>query len=310
MIFFIIVSALVILSLVVWFYFFKMAFVRRKTSDIENLNSRANRPLLPYRDIVESGMEFIRTKPHQTITVNSFDGLRLFADYYENPGSNTTMLLFHGYRSAGKRDFCCAVKMYYEMGMNVLLVDQRSHSRSEGKLITFGVKERKDVLSWVDLILRKFPVNSIMLGGMSMGATTVLLSAGLDLPENVKGIIADCGFTSPEEIICEVARKSFRINARPLMPFLDILCRIFGKFSFRGISTVKSLSENERPVLIIHGNDDNFVPVEMSKRSYNAMKSERKYICLVDGANHGFSFLVDPKRVSGELERFISECCS
>lgn len=310
MIFFIIISAFILLILAVCFYFFKVAFIRRKICNIENLNSRANRPLLPYREIIEKGMEFNRTQPHQTLNVKSFDGLNLFADYYENKNSDTTMILFHGYRSSGKRDFCCAVQMYYEMGMNVLLVDQRSHSRSEGKLITFGIKERKDVVSWVDLILQKFPVKSIILGGMSMGATTVLLSAGLNLPQNVKGIIADCGFTSPREIICEVARKSFRINARILLPLINLFCLVFGRFSIYEASTVKALKDNKIPVLFIHGNADDFVPVRMTKQSYEAMECADKYICLVDGAGHGFSFLVDTKRVRGELERFITKCRS
>lgn len=307
MIWFIIISAVVLLLLIVLAVFFKIAFVRGNLSAVNNLDSPVNRPLVPFKKTVEKGMEFINQQPHKELQIKSFDGLKLYADYYEN-NSDATIILFHGYRSSGRRDFCCAVEMYYKMGMNVLLVDQRSHGRSEGRLITYGVKERYDVLKWVDFVNKEYNAPKILLGGMSMGATTVLLSAGLDLPSNVKGIIADCGFTSPKDIILKVAKQSFKINAKPIFPIFNAMCRILGKFDMNGVSTANALKENEIPVLLIHGKSDNFVPVEMSQTAFNSMSGDKKYICLVDGADHGFSFLIEPQRVREELEKFIGDC--
>ena len=65
----------------------------------------------------------------------------------------------------------------------------------------FGLIERFDCLEWVEWATAKCGSElPIYLCGVSMGATTVLMAAGLELPENVHGITADCGFTSPHAI--------------------------------------------------------------------------------------------------------------
>lgn len=303
----IIIGVLLIAFAVILVFLFKFAFVRADLAMANDLDSAMNKPLQPYREMIEQGQEFIKNHPFEWKTVESFDGLRLAARYYRRDGADRTMMLFHGYRSTGTRDFSCAVKSYYNMGMNVLLVDQRAHGSSEGKLITFGVKERRDVLTWIDHILNEEGEDMrIFLGGMSMGATTVLLSAGLDLPKNVKGIIADCGYTSPIDIIRKVAVQMFKVRGVVLIPLMNLGCRILGHFSLYGISTTDALRDNRIPLLFIHGKKDNFVPMEMSQKSYDAAGGPKK-ILLVDGADHGFSYLIDPDGVSETLEAFIAE---
>ncbi len=298
-------AVLIIIFSAVIVWLFRFAFVRGDESQIEDLDSKLNKPLVPYRKFVENGMAFVKNQPYEEIFTKSFDGLRLYGRYYKHEKADCTMILFHGYRSLGTRDFSCAVQMYYEAGLNVLLVDQRAHGKSEGKLITFGVKERRDVLSWIERILQyEGEGQRIMLGGMSMGATTVLLSTELGLPKNVCGIIADCGFTSPIDIIRKVAVQHFKIKGTVILPILNLFCRLFGKFSLYGVSTEEALKNNEIPVMIIHGKADDFVPVQMSELSYSANKGE-KMLVIVEKADHGFSFLVDPYYVGENLKTFI-----
>lgn len=294
----------IFLATVLW-WFFKFAFVRGGEEQVADLDSDLNKPLIPYRKFVEKGMAFVKEQPYEELYAESFDGLRLYGRYYRHENADCTMILFHGYRSLGIRDFSCAVQMYYEAGLNVLLVDQRAHGKSEGKLITFGVKERRDVLSWINRLLEyDGNIKRILLGGMSMGATTVMLSTELGLPQNVCGIIADCGFTSPIDIIRKVAVQHFKIKGTVVLPILNLICKLFGKFSLYGVSTETALKNNEIPIMIIHGKADNFVPVEMSERAYSANKGE-KLLVIVDNADHGFSFLVDPYYVGENLKNFI-----
>ena len=306
MAFIIIVSAAAVLIFTATIiYFFTVAFVKMKKGDLEDINHRENRMLIPYRDIVEKGLEFIRKSPYVWVETVSFDGLRLAARYYDN-GKNKTILLFHGYRSAAARDFCVAVEMYSKMGFNVLLADQRAHGRSEGRLITFGVKESRDVISWVEYVNAKYGTEKIALGGMSMGATTVLLACGRGLPDNVKCIVADCGFSSPADIIKIVAKKNFKINADFFLPLLDLCCKIFGNFSIMGISTEDALKKVKIPVFFIHGESDGFVPCDMSKKGFEAI-SDRAELVTVYGADHGMSFLKDTEKVYTGLEKFLEK---
>ncbi len=300
-----IIFAIIVLFLAVVLFFFNITFVRTNKVDVDDLNSKQNEFLKPYYDTLKSGMEFIDTKEHKRFETISFDGLKLSARYYDQ-NRDKTIILFHGYRSSAKHDFSCAVKMYCDMGFNILLVDQRAHGLSEGRLITFGVKESCDVISWIEFVNAKFSPKQIVLSGLSMGATTVLLSLRFNMPQNVKCVVADCGFTSPVDIIKKVARQVFKIDADVFLPCMDLLCRLFGKFSIRNISTVDTVKNSKLPILLIHGKQDNFVPCEMSQAAFNSSKEHIKLV-LVEGADHGLSFLVDTELVLGHLTEFFNK---
>ena len=292
--------AIILLAL---YWAFKTAFMRNNM----RLVSFETGPLAEYKSVFDNSLNYINKLACEKVFLTSFDGVRLVGYYYDNSSSNT-ILLFHGYRSDGKFDFACAVKFYIELGLNVLVVDQRGNGESGGKLITFGIKERKDAVCWANFINDKYSPKNIFLSGVSMGATTVLMASNLDLPKNVRGIIADCGFTAPADIIKKVAQQAFGINAEPILPALNLMCRIFGKFSLYDSTTVKALSESNIPVFFIHGKCDGFVPCEMTEISYKSAKAE-KYICLVENADHGISFLVDTENIQNQITRFVNEHC-
>lgn len=305
MTFLIILAAVLLCFVVVVMYFFSVAFVKHNVENTDDLDAKVNKPLEKYKARIKSGMDYIDKKPSKRVNVISHDGLKLSARYFDNH-SDKTVLLFHGYRSSAARDFSCAVEMYSKMGFNILLCDQRSHGRSEGKLITFGVKESRDVLSWVEFVTAQYSPEKIVLGGMSMGATTVLLSLSQQLPDTVKAVVADCGFTSPVDIIKMVAKKSFRINASFFIPFLNLACLIIGHFSITKANTVDSVKQSNIPVLLIHGENDGFVPCEMSKQTYEGSDGKAQLL-LVKGADHGLSFLVDEQQVLSGIEEFLKK---
>ncbi len=275
--------------------------------DLENIDDIGNKPLWEYRDVIKSGLDYIKNRDAIWVNTLSYDGLKLKARYFDN-NCKDTIIIFHGYRSAAARDFSCAVQMYTRLGFNVLLVDQRSHGRSEGRLITFGIKESKDVISWINYANKNLKAQNIALGGMSMGATTVLLACEHNLPENVRCIIADSGFTSPADIINKVARQHFKINAKYFLPILNVFCVIFGRFSLFSMNTVDAIQKCDLPILFIHGKDDTFVPCNMSETNYQAIK-HRAEILLVEKANHGMGFLVDSEKVYSTLESFLKRNC-
>lgn len=303
--FLIIGSALLLCFVAVIMYFFSIAFVKQNFSDVDDLDSKTNEPIAEYKGKIKSGMDYITARDYKWVKTVSYDGLELAARYFDN-GEKKTVILFHGYRSSALRDFSCAVEMYTKMGFNVLLCDQRSHGRSEGRLITFGVKESCDVVSWVEFANAHFDPEKIVLGGMSMGATTVLLSLKYNLPDNVKAVVADCGFTSPVAIIKKVARQHFRINATFFIPFLNIACLIFGNFSITKDSTVQTVKNSNIPIMLIHGENDNFVPCDMSRETIKEAGENCKLLIIKD-ADHGLSFLVDEQKVVKEIGSFLEE---
>lgn len=239
------------------------------------------------------------------VETTSFDGLSLRGKWVPADQPKATILLFHGYRTHYLHDFAGIFSMYHAMGLNLLLVRQRSHGESEGRYITFGVRERRDVLSWVDFHNRAHGMDNVFLGGMSMGASTVLFAAGEELPPNVRGITADCGFSSPAEIIGHVIRKDFHLPARPVLPLVEVWARTLGGFSLWECDSRRTLARTKIPVLFIHGRADTFVPCSMSQAGYDCCASEKELL-LVERAGHGKSYLFEPDRLTKALVDFFN----
>ena len=241
----------------------------------------------------------------ESVTVKSYDKLKLFAKYYPADKDAPWMILFHGYRSHAERDFSGGLKYGIEHGYNVLLVDQRAHGNSEGRCLTFGIKERRDCLSWIDFVIEKAGENAkIVLYGMSMGAATVLMAAELRLPKNVVGIVADCGFSSPYGIIRKVV-KEMRYPTAVTTAFIRLGGIIFGGFDLCSASAAKAMESCDAPVLFIHGDGDKFVPHEMSRENYEHCRSQSKQILVVPNAGHGMSYMVDKEKYLATVTAFL-----
>lgn len=261
--------------------------------------------LEPYLEQMDEGRQwFLGMKPEK-VEIVSYDGLRLSGLYLINPEAKGTIILMHGYRMDGYTDFTCVYKKYYDLGYSLLNAFQRAHVDSEGEYITFGIKERFDCRDWAEYIADRFgPEHKIVLDGLSMGAATVLMAAGLELPENVKGVIADCGFTSPWEQLMFVVKNKYHLPARPLMDSVDIFAKLLGGFSFKEYSTLDAMKVNTRPILFLHGEADDFVPTYFSVRNFEACKAPKRLI-TVPNAAHGVSYLVDPDTCNAELDKFL-----
>lgn len=262
----------------------------------------------PYAEFAESipvAARWLLDHNAQDVQVTSFDGLTLRGKWVPAEHPKATIILFHGYHTHYLHDFAGIFSLYRSIGLNLLLVRQRSHGESGGKYITFGVHERRDVISWVEFHNRTHGVDNVFLGGMSMGASTVLFAAGEDLPPNVRGITADCGFSSPAEILGHVIRKDFHLPSRLVLPLMEVWARTLGGFSLYECNTRKALARSKTPILFIHGTADTFVPCAMSQSGYYACASERQ-IHLVQGAGHGRAYLFEPERLTKALVDFFN----
>ncbi len=301
------VASLAVLILVTAYICYRMAFsVPRRY--------RENPYFLPegedYAAVTEKSDELIDQilkMPCEPVEIKtSREGLRLRGRYYESAPGAPVNIMFHGYRSLALRDFSGGAQLALECGCNALLVDQRSHGESDGRCLGFGVTERYDLLDWVNYAIERFgPDTKIILTGMSMGAATVLMAAELPLPKNVVGIISDCGYSSPRAIIRRVISK-MKLPVGVAYAFVRLGGRIYGGFDIESSSAVSSLKGARVPVLFIHGEDDSFVPCDMSRENYEACAS-KKTLVTVPGAGHGLSYLVDYERYSRAVRQFIEE---
>lgn len=256
-------------------------------------------------DFVFSSDWFYTQKP-QTLRVMSYDGKMLSARFLPREDAKGTILLFHGYRSSGLLDFGPELEFLHRQGYNLLLCDQRAHGASQGRYMTFGVRERYDVLSWVTYLAQMLGAEHPMfLSGMSMGATTVLLASCFTFPANVRGVIADCGFSSPYAIMkCVLNERCKWLLAGLVLHPTDLFTRVFAGFSLHECATTDAVAATSLPVLFLHGSADHFVPCRMSQEAYDACAGERKLL-LISGAGHARAYLTDPPRVQSAMEDFL-----
>lgn len=273
---------------------FRMAFYvpKRKAADKEEFPIPRGRIYEPHRETMVAWMKEVRSLPHEDVSIVSFDGLTLRGKYYEYAPGAPIELMMHGYRGSSERDLCGGVQRCFALGRSALIIDQRGCGSSDGNVITFGINEYRDCLSWLDFMLARFgPDVKIILTGISMGASTVLMAAGTELPENVIGVLADCGYTSARDIIKTVIRK-MKLPENILYPFVKLGAKIFGHFDLEETSSIAAVAQCRVPVIFFHGENDNFVPCWMSRANFDACTAPKKLV-TVPGAGHGLSYLID-----------------
>lgn len=257
----------------------------------------------PYREVMRMIYHQLADRPFEEITITSHDNLKLYARYYHIKDGAPLDIGFHGYRSCCLTDFSGGSEISFGREHNLLLVDQRAHGKSEGTTITFGIQERFDCLDWINYAIDRFGDNTkIILYGISMGASTVLMASELDLPNNVKGIIADCPYSAPCRIIQKVC-KQMRISPSLCYPFIAIGAKLFGGFDLNETDAVRAVKHSKVPILIIHGEADSFVPCQMSEDVENACPEHVQRHTFPE-ADHGISYLVDKKRYCRIVQSF------
>lgn len=260
----------------------------------------------PYHGTITRCVQLVLKEPWEDVTVTSFDGLTLAGRYYHLQDGAPLVIFFHGYRCSSLRDGNGIFLYCRKLGFNVLLVDQRAHGKSEGSTITFGVKGRYDCKSWVDYAIERFgKEQKIYLSGLSMGGATVLMASDIGLPENVIGILADCPYSSPKAILCSVIKQmGFPVKLTYAMAKLS--AKWIGKFDVEEASAIEAVKNTKIPILILHGDADDFVPCYMSIDCQTAAK-ENVRLKLIKGAAHGMSHCVDTKSYEEALYAFFCE---
>lgn len=229
----------------------------------------------------------------QRIELTASDGTHLIGHWYPAQDQKRIIIAMHGWRSGWSRDFGAIADFWHNNGCSVLFAEQRGQGVSGGEYMGFGLTERYDCALWARWASEQISGSTpIYLAGVSMGAATVLMASNLELPQNVCGIIADCGFTSPHAIWKHVAENNLHLAYGVIGKIADDLCKRRLQMGSKDFSTTMALSESKIPVLFIHGTDDHFVPIEMTYENYKAAVAPKRLL-VVPGADHAMSYFVN-----------------
>ena len=254
--------------------------------------------------VFDAAIAEFEKEPCEEVSIMSDDGLKLYGRYYHVNDHAPVEIMCHGYKGNAIRDFCGNYRIAKEAGRNVLLIDERCHRKSEGHTITFGIKERKDVLCWVRYVNERFGNPSIILSGVSMGAATVLMVSGMKLSENVKAVIADCPYDAPSNIIKKVGATDMGLPVKLVYPLIKMGGKLYGHFNLEEDSPVEAVKKSNVPILLIHGDDDRFVPYEMSIKIH-AANPEKIQFHTIHGSGHAINYVTASEEYTKVVNEFM-----
>lgn len=287
-------------------YFYRRT-MKRYEAKVERTMKMAGTDWNQYMELIQSRKEYMLAQPHKEVSIQSEDGLKLHATYFPNQNEKKVVIGFHGYTSQGMSDYIGLSDYYLKHGYSMLLPDARAHGKSEGEYIGFGCLDRKDALGWINWVIEQCKEDvQILLHGTSMGGATVLMTSGLELPKQVKGIVSDCGFTSPKEVFTHVLHSMYHLPAYPLIPIADWINQKQAGYGMDECNAAREVRKAKVPILLIHGDADTFVPCTMCEEIYKNCASPKKKL-IVKGAAHAESYYKDREAYEQALDQMIEE---
>lgn len=284
-------------------YFFRLAF--KRVDYVPETSADKQK----YADAYWNYVDWFKKveKEHWTFTIaGEKEHLSAYFIPAKNRDSKKAVVISHGYKGNGETMSNYA-KMFYEMGFSVLLPDDRGHGESAGKYISFGWLDRLDYLQWLQkLIVRLGDQAKIVLFGVSMGAATVEMLSGEQLPPQVRCIIADCGYSSIDAELTFLLKRQYHLPKYPFYPLVSTINHHRLGYYLGDVSSIEQLKKNKLPIFFIHGEKDRYVPSYMALENYQASDSEKE-LWIVKDASHAESFWIDPDEYKEHITKFLEK---
>ena len=285
-------------------YFYRRTMKRNRLS-VERTIKMSGTDWGQYGQTMQERKDYMLAQPHEEVWRMSEDGLRLHATFFPNQDSKKIALCLHGYTSQGMSDYIGLSGYYLKHGFAMFLPDARAHGQSEGEYVGFGCLDRYDLLGWIHWIMERCGEDvQILLHGTSMGGATVLMASGLKLPPQVKGIVSDCGFTSPKAVFTHVLHSMYHLPTFPMIQIASFVNRRKAGYGLDDCNAAREVRKATVPVLLIHGSADSFVPCRMCEEIYENCASPKKKL-IIEGAAHAESYYKDPENYEKALDEFI-----
>ncbi|WP_087973411.1 alpha/beta hydrolase [Oceanobacillus rekensis] len=302
------IAVLLIIDIIAGFFFYNLA-IERNVKDF--LTGNADLEVsAETMDVLLAGdwRDWSHQQDFKMMEMESHDGLDLKGYFLEaEEPTNKTVVFAHGYLGRASDMSLFGQYYYEELGYNMFTADLRGHGESEGDYIGFGWHDRLDYMGWVNKLLEELgPDTEIVMHGVSMGAATVLMASGEELPPNVKAIVADSPYTGVQELFSYQLDRIFHLPEFPIIPTTSLVTNIRAGYTLQEASALEQVSKAEIPILYIHGEGDTFVPTSMAEELYQNTKSDAELV-LFDGANHGESFVKNTDKYIKHLTAFLNK---
>ncbi len=244
--------------------------------------------------------------PKREMVIQSPQGYPLFGIYFPAQDSKKTLLLAHGF-TYGLYGSVKYMPMFRRRGFNILIMDLRHHGRSGGPNITFGLYEKQDMRAWMTWALAQLGPGGIAgTMGESLGAAVALQHAAID--PRPAFVIADCPYSDLERLVTYHLKKRYHLPPMPLLYVGEFWCRLLSGMTFENASPLPVMEKVASPLLLIHGEDDDYVPAPMSRELFDAKTAGIRELYMVPAAGHAQAFTSNPGEYERRVDEFLKVC--
>ncbi len=243
--------------------------------------------------------------PKKELTIPSPFGYNIYGEIIDVQGSNRYMIFSHGV-TQNTLNSIKYMNIFLERGWNVVLYDHRRHGKSGGKTTSYGFYEKHDLKAVVDWVREQASKDAVIgIHGESMGAATLLMYAG-GLEDGADFYIADCPFSDLEEQLTYRLRADYKIPKQLIMPIANTFLRLRDKYSMRDVSPINVIENIENPVLFIHSEPDDFIPMMMTQQLFEKKKG-KKQLYLAKNGMHAMSYSENREEYEKAVDEFLEE---
>lgn len=290
------------------YYFYHLAIQRGEKKFLEGNEDLEVSAQAMEEFIAGDWRNWVQKQSFQDMTLTSFDDLKLKGYFLEAKQPTNKLVIFaHGYLGHGKQMGLFGQYYYEQLGYHIFMPDLRGHGESEGAYYGFGWHDRLDLIGWTDLLIDKLGEDTdIIYHGLSMGAATVLMASGETLPPQVKAMIADSPYSDVYQLFEYQMDRMFHLPAFPLLDLTSVITDIKADYTLKEASALKQVTKAQVPILYIHGENDTFVPTDMT-RELAEHTSSPHIVWTVPHANHGEAFVLEKESYIQNIQTFLSK---
>lgn len=296
------------INFVVGYYLYDLA-IERNVKDFLNGNQDLEVSAQAMHEFTKGDWrDWVRAQDFEEWELESYDGITLQGYFLPaKEPTNKTVVFAHGYLGRGSDMGLFGQYYVDELGYNMFTADMRGHGDSEGDYIGFGWHDRLDLIDWVERVIDEVGDDTeVVLHGVSMGAATVLMASGEELPDNVKAIVADSPYSNVYDLFAYQLDRMFKLPEFPILPTTGLVTNIKAGYNIKEASALEQVKKAEVPILYIHGGSDTFVPTSMTKELLQNTNSEAE-LMIVEGASHGESIVLERDKYLNTLTRFLDK---
>ena len=234
------------------------------------------------------------------------DGLRLVGEYFDFGGSSAALII------AGRTE--CLLYSYFfaepfrRAGRNVLVIDNRAHGLSEGKVSCLGYREYRDILGWCCLLHDDLHNERVFLHGICIGSSTALFAlTAPDCPVYIEGMSCEGMYTSfyrsfdNHMDVDRPEKKKF-----PVVQEVMLWIRLCSHANVVTDGPYKRIERLKKPILMLHSREDRYSTPDQAEYLYAHCSAPKKLVWFPHGA-HSRIRINDTEKYDETIVSFLRE---